>query len=151
MHPAGLSNAPLCLPTNGSRAGLQTVIVPLRTVTPGPPTNTDSIFSRDPNTSTRAAPGRFIQCPCSATKLGFSIRPYRHMNEPMLPVADPVNGSSGVSGATPEQPQTDSYRTLQPDITGLPESPQSYQAAPDPMLKWGGYPDCDETDDQWQR
>ena len=57
-----------------------------------------------------------------------------------------------VPGVVLKQSQTDSYRALRPDSTGPVESPQSYRAAPtNPMLKWGGYPDCDETDSQWQR
>jgi len=78
-----------------------------------------------------------------AVTAAFSIAAVNYKDSAVAP---------NVSGVTLEQSQTDSYRTPSPDFTGPVENPQSYQAAPpDPMLKWGGYPGCDETDGQWQR
>ncbi len=53
-----------------------------------------SIASGGPTTSTRTAPGRFIQCPCSAVNAGSSINSWRHRYAPMAPLAEPVTGSS---------------------------------------------------------
>ncbi len=57
-----------------------------------------------------------------------------------------------VPGGTVKQSQTDSYRALQPDLSGPTEGPQPYQTVPTDLLReWREDPNCDENTTQWQR